>query len=146
MELFFLPGSLVNTTFAVAYPAMQFLTSALLLGSAAFQSVAGRPSLAQGNDLSDFVGWETNIALQKLLCNIGPDGCEAKKAKPGVVIASPSTEDPNCKQSTGESVVDLICLTCAFRLLHMDARQRSRFQEPRRQIHTRVGRQLAKVD
>lgn len=146
MDLLFLPSSFVNTTFALAYPAMQFLTSALLLGSVAVQSVAGRPSLAQGNDLSDFVGWETNIALQKLLCNIGPDGCEAKKAKAGVVIASPSTEDPNCKRSSGECVLELICLTCAFRLLHMDARQCSRFQEPRRQIHTRVGRQPAKID
>ena len=100
MDLFLLPGFLVNTTFSVAHPAMQFLTSALLLGSVAFHSVASRPSLAQGNDLSNFVGWESNIALQKLLCNIGSDGCEAKKAKPGVVLASPSTEDPNCKQCT----------------------------------------------
>lgn len=146
MDLLFLSGSFVNATFSVAYPAMQFLTSALLLGSVAFQSVAGRPSLAQGNDLSDFVGWETNIALQKLLCNIGPDGCEAKKAKAGVVIASPSTEDPNCKRCAGECVVELICLTCVSRLLYMDPRQRSRFQEPRRQIHTPVGRQPAKID
>lgn len=100
MDLAFNSSSLALPISAIVNSVtMQFLTSALLLGSVAFQGVFGRPGHAKRNDLNDFVPWEANVALHKLLCNIGPDGCEAEKAHAGVVIASPSTEDPNCRST-----------------------------------------------
>ncbi|KAI6780390.1 Glucoamylase-like protein [Emericellopsis cladophorae] len=75
-------------------PLMHILPSALLLGSFALQAVLGRPNLIGKRDVDDFVDFETPIALEKLLCNIGADGCAAAGAAPGVVIASPDRADP----------------------------------------------------
>ena len=46
-------------------------------------------------DLSSFIDSEKAIALDGILANIGPDGTLAQGAKAGVVIASPSTVNPN---------------------------------------------------
>ncbi|KAG9257383.1 putative glucoamylase GMY1 [Emericellopsis atlantica] len=73
---------------------MHILSSALLLGSFALQAVLGRPNLIGKRAVDDFVEAENTIALEKLLCNIGADGCAAAGASPGVVIASPSKVDP----------------------------------------------------
>lgn len=79
---------------------MYFLSSALLLGSVALQSVMGRPSLDQRNlmlkrDVDSFVAAETPIALEQLLCNIGASGCHSSGVSSGLVIASPSKSDPD---------------------------------------------------
>ncbi|KAI0016653.1 glycoside hydrolase family 15 protein [Xylariomycetidae sp. FL0641] len=82
---------------------MHGLSSLFLLGNYAFQSVLGRPYASQGRrlaevlnrEVSGFVATEEPIALERLLCNIGPDGCNANGADPGVVVASPSTADPD---------------------------------------------------
>ncbi|PHH78908.1 hypothetical protein CDD80_6026 [Ophiocordyceps camponoti-rufipedis] len=52
-----------------------------------------------------FIQEEPLFALEKLLCNIGPDGCQARIASPGVVIASPSTQDPDCMHHIEQFVV-----------------------------------------
>jgi hypothetical protein len=46
--------------------------------------------------LSNFIASESPIALQGVLNNIGPNGTDASGASPGIVIASPSTSNPNC--------------------------------------------------
>ncbi|KAI5466885.1 putative glucoamylase GMY1 [Mariannaea sp. PMI_226] len=79
---------------------MHFISSALLLGAVALQSVMGRPSLHQQNSLlrrnvDDFVDTETPIALEQLLCNIGSSGCHSSGVNSGLVIASPSKSDPD---------------------------------------------------
>lgn len=47
--------------------------------------------------LEDFIKFENSVALPAILQNIGPDGINAGGAAPGIVVASPSKTDPNCK-------------------------------------------------
>lgn len=47
--------------------------------------------------LEDFISTETPIALQGILDNIGPNGTNAWGASDGIVIASPSKSDPDCR-------------------------------------------------
>lgn len=47
--------------------------------------------------LASFIASETPIALQGILDNIGPDGAKVAGAGSGLVIASPSKADPDCK-------------------------------------------------
>lgn len=80
---------------------MHGLGSVLLLGTLAAQKVLGLPSTSgaqhlQRRTVDSYVSSEGPIALQKLLCNIGSDGCEAQSAAPGAVVASPSTSNPDC--------------------------------------------------
>lgn len=79
---------------------MHLFSSALLLGSYALQTVLGRPGgLVVKRSVDDFIETQTPIALERLLCNIGADGCAADGAAPGVVIASPDRVDPPCKST-----------------------------------------------
>ncbi|RFU80971.1 glucoamylase [Trichoderma arundinaceum] len=79
---------------------MHVLSTAVLLGSVAVQKVLGRPGSNGVSDITkrsvdSFISAETPIALNNLLCNVGPDGCRAFGTSPGAVIASPSTIDPD---------------------------------------------------
>ena len=47
--------------------------------------------------IEDFIATERAIALQGVLDNIGPNGTQVPGAGRGIVIASPSKVDPNCK-------------------------------------------------
>lgn len=47
--------------------------------------------------LAGFIASETPIALQGILDNIGPDGKKVAGAGSGLVIASPSKVQPDCK-------------------------------------------------
>ncbi|KAI1434612.1 family 15 glycosyl hydrolase [Xylaria sp. CBS 124048] len=49
----------------------------------------------QADDLDTFIQKQRAISLQNVLNNIGPDGSKAPGASSGVIIASPSTVDPN---------------------------------------------------
>ncbi|OAG04611.1 1, 4-alpha-D-glucan glucohydrolase [Paraphaeosphaeria sporulosa] len=49
----------------------------------------------RAEDLASRIEGETTIALQGVLNNFGPDGSEAPGASAGVLIASPSTDNPN---------------------------------------------------
>lgn len=46
--------------------------------------------------LESWLDAEKERALQSILDNIGPNGSYAFQAYPGVVVASPSKNDPNC--------------------------------------------------
>lgn len=59
--------------------------------------IANAGSLPRPNDLESFVQKERAISLQGVLNNIGPHGSRAPGAGAGVIIASPSTVNPNCE-------------------------------------------------
>ncbi|KAI1780488.1 carbohydrate-binding module family 20 protein [Hypoxylon cercidicola] len=88
---------------SLVLPIMQGFTSLFLLGSFAFQTILGLPGASnvrrEGQLLKravdDFITTEEPIALEQLLCNIGSSGCHAQGASSGIVIASPSTTDPD---------------------------------------------------
>ena len=92
-----------NST-SLAQPIMHAFTSLFLLGSVAFQTILGRPDAARmrrereivKRSVDDFIAKEEPIAIEQLLCNIGSDGCNARGASSGIVIASPSRSDPDC--------------------------------------------------
>lgn len=46
--------------------------------------------------LNSWLATETQYALEAILNNIGPSGAWAQSASPGIVVASPSTSDPDC--------------------------------------------------
>lgn len=48
--------------------------------------------------LSSFIASESPIALQGVLNNIGSTGSKVPGAAAGLVVASPSKSDPNCKR------------------------------------------------
>lgn len=75
-----------------------------MLGSYAVQTILGRPSpyrMSQREivkrSVDDFIATEEPIALEQLLCNIGSDGCHTNGVNSGIIIASPSTSDPDCE-------------------------------------------------
>jgi glucoamylase len=49
----------------------------------------------QSNDIDNFVSKESPIAFQGILNNIGADGSQVGGASSGIVVASPSTQDPD---------------------------------------------------
>lgn len=91
------------TSSLVQQPIMHSLSSILLLGTYAYQAVLGRPDASRVRSQGDivkrsvdsFIASESPIALSRLLCNIGPDGCYASGVASGVVIASPSKNSPD---------------------------------------------------
>lgn len=88
---------------SIQQPIMNSLSSLLLLGAYAFQTVLGRPDASRVRSQGDivkrsvdsFIATESPIALERLLCNIGADGCYASGASDGVVVASPSKNSPD---------------------------------------------------
>lgn len=48
-------------------------------------------------DLEDFIDRQSEISIDGVLANIGPDGSNVVGLPPGVVVASPSRSDPDCK-------------------------------------------------
>lgn len=69
---------------------------ALALGHA----VVASPQLAPRatTSLDTWLASETTVAREGILDNIGSSGAYAASAKSGIVIASPSTDSPNCKE------------------------------------------------
>lgn len=92
----------VNSS-SLVQPIMTGLSSLLLLGTYAFQAVLGRPDagLVRSNgevikrSVDSFIATESPIALSRLLCNIGADGCYTQGVASGAVIASPSKANPD---------------------------------------------------
>lgn len=96
----------VNST-SFSQPAMNAFASLLVLGTFALQTVLGRPDASRvrgqaeflKRSVDSFVATESPIAQSRLLCNIGPNGCSDLGASSGVVIASPSENNPDCGSS-----------------------------------------------
>ncbi|KAI0324159.1 glucoamylase [Cubamyces sp. BRFM 1775] len=53
------------------------------------------PRRPQSSAADAYVASESPIAKSGLLANIGPDGSKSQGAKPGIVVASPSTSNPD---------------------------------------------------
>jgi len=47
--------------------------------------------------LDSFIAWERPISLENILCNIGPECVGDESVGAGIVLASPSKADPDCK-------------------------------------------------
>lgn len=54
------------------------------------------------DQISNFIVKNRPIALQGILDNIGPDGAKVAGAGLGLVIASPSKANPDCKQAISQ--------------------------------------------
>lgn len=81
----------------------------LLAGFLALQNALALPSRGslEKRDLDSWVATESSYAFTRLLCNIGSDGCNAAGVASGLVVASPSTSNPNCdyiQATSGESL------------------------------------------
>lgn len=50
-----------------------------------------------GRDLKTYVANQTARSLQGIFDNIGPDGAKAARTSSGIVVASPSIVNPDCK-------------------------------------------------
>jgi glucoamylase len=65
------------------------------------QAVIAAPQIALApratGSLDTWLAAETTVARQGILNNIGSAGAYSASAKPGIVIASPSTSSPDCK-------------------------------------------------
>ena len=91
-----------NTSFFE--PIMHPFSSLLLLGTLAFQAALGRSKFLLSErdiikrDVDSFFATEVPIALAQAKCNIA-SGCNAGGVSSGLVIASPSKSDPDCKSS-----------------------------------------------
>lgn len=71
------------------------VVEALLVGSA-LAIPTGTISKRQ-NDTDDFIEKQRPISLKGVLANIGPDGSGAEGAAAGIVVASPSKSEPDCR-------------------------------------------------
>ena len=90
--------------FTFLFPRVLTATAVLTQYSLAQSSDGGYPDL---NRLANFIASETPRSLQGIVDNIGPNGGKVAGAGSGLVIASPSKTDPNCKLS--ESCIFLSC-------------------------------------
>lgn len=55
------------------------------------------PHLVSRDDLDSWLTKEASVAHDGVLANIGSSGAHAKGAKSGIVVASPSTDSPDCE-------------------------------------------------
>lgn len=74
---------------SLTMPSLRQLVPAFLLAGSSLSSPL------ESRDLSSFITKERATALQGILNNIGPDGKLSQGAASGVVIASPSTVNPD---------------------------------------------------
>ena len=95
----------LNLTSLATQPIMYSLSSLILAGTLALQTVFGLPDPSRVKEreaeilkrsVDSFIATESPIALSDLLCNIGADGACAAGSKSGIVIASPSKSNPDC--------------------------------------------------
>lgn len=81
------------------YISRSSLVAVLAALSAKLALAATDESLTKrASDLESFISSESTTALNGVLANIGPDGDRVPGAASGVVVASPSKQDPDCKR------------------------------------------------
>lgn len=97
--------------------------SAVSLLGQAFAS----PSNIRQRDLESFIASERAIALQGVLNNIGDKGSKVQGASKGIIVASPSKADPDCKISSSLAFRNTLADT--YRLLYLDSRCRSHHED-----------------
>ena len=85
-----------NTRYLRIAGNMKLLFLALFAGAIATQAPISVPQAS----LDDWLSTEADIALTGILNNIGDTGVWVQGARRGVVVASPSTEEPDCTYPT----------------------------------------------
>jgi hypothetical protein len=100
------------------------------LAATTFHDATAKPLRRRDDDLAGRIETENEIALQGVLNNFGPDGSQAPGASSGVLIASPSTENPDCKTVSYIPGKFAARLTPS-RLLHVDERRVVDYQDGR---------------
>ena len=94
MDLFSIKNSTI-IAFEIMAPTLWTALWALTFGQAlAVPQLMPRATTS----LSSWLTSETSVAKQGIIDNIGSAGAYAKSADSGIVIASPSTDNPDCKQ------------------------------------------------
>lgn len=93
-----------------------YALGALALGQSALAAPQLSPRATASLDA--WLATETTVSLNGILNNIGASGAYAKSAKNGVVIASPSTSNPNCKSHIASSL-SCVSVTNGLRLLYV---------------------------
>jgi glucoamylase len=79
--------------------AKAFLTTVATVATLGFSLVSAEPipRLNCRDDLEDFITKQKAVSIAGVLANIGPDGSEARGVPAGIVVASPSRQEPDCK-------------------------------------------------
>lgn len=88
--------SLPNLVSPPGMPRLPYALCALALGHAAVAVPELSPRATVSLDA--WLATETAVSLNGILANIGADGAYAQSANPGVIIASPSTSNPDCER------------------------------------------------
>lgn len=89
--------------------------SALLLGVACASPAVRKHEPRATGSLSSWLATESSVALQGVLDNIGASGAKAQGAKSGIVVASPSTSNPDYFYTwTRDSALTFKCLIDQF--------------------------------
>lgn len=99
-------SSVLLGNFNLTKIAMNSVTSLIVVGSLALQTVLGLPGPSKlleareaellKRSVDSFISTESPIALTDLLCNIGSAGACVPGASSGIVIASPDSTNPDC--------------------------------------------------
>lgn len=76
---------------------MRFSASTFAISVLGVRALAAPNTGLQSRAVGAFVDSERAVALKQALSNIGPDGSRVSGAKAGIVVASPSKTNPNCK-------------------------------------------------
>ena len=118
------------------------LSHLLALGQLAVSGVLARPEAATqakrelvARSVDSFIAAERPYALSHILCSIGSTGCYAGGVASGLVIASPSKNDPPCELLCCHGNLETLTVN---RLLHLDPRQRAHLQVPCRHVPARL--------
>jgi hypothetical protein len=61
-------------------------------------------------DLEEFIEAQSQRSIDGVLANIGADGSEAQGVPAGIVVASPSRSDPDCKCLSDGGLLLLSCI------------------------------------
>lgn len=101
IQLHLFTSSFSLSSFLYSSIKMQYLNLAMIIPLLAiltvvFAATQAPISINPQASLDEWLSTEVDLALTGILNNIGSEGAWAHGAKPGVVVASPSTNDPDC--------------------------------------------------
>jgi glucoamylase len=76
---------------------MRLASFAAAFAAASIQATLATPVQVDEGGLFGQIEQQNKISFNGVLNNIGPNGQKAPGASAGVIIASPSTQDPDCE-------------------------------------------------
>jgi glucoamylase len=69
----------------------------VLAAALALAGAQGSDDFRRQTSLNQFIKDQSIVSMKGVLANIGPDGSKAQGASAGLIVASPSRTDPDCK-------------------------------------------------